>query len=212
MADDDDGFLRVYRKFFAKIPDIDLVGTAETGRGMAKRLAASEPDVLLLDIEMPGPSGIDVVRELYRHPLSTKTVMLTSFDHDEYVHEALRFGASGFLLKNASPVRILSAIRAVHAGHASLSLDVTSRLFGRLSAGSGADPAEARDGGHPSFTEQQINICRLLAAGHRSQDIAAELHLSNETVRTYLRRMFEKFGAKNRTHLVVLAYEAGVLG
>ncbi|MEU0241389.1 response regulator transcription factor [Nocardiopsis sp. NPDC006198] len=212
MADDDDGFLRAYRKFFAKVPDIDLVGTADTGKGMVKRLAASEPDVLLLDIEMPGPSGIDVVRDLRRNSLSTRTVMLTSFDHDEYVHEALRFGASGFLLKSASPVRILSAIRAVHAGHASLALDVTSRLFGRLSAGGGAAPAGPPDGGHPSFTEQQIKICRLLAAGHRSQDIAAELHLSNETVRTYLRRMFEKFGAKNRTHLVVLAYEAGVLG
>ncbi|MFW5418469.1 response regulator transcription factor [Nocardiopsis sp. CNT-189] len=207
MADDDAGFLRVYERFFEKVPDLNLVGSAETGRGLAERLAEVEPDILLLDVEMPGPSGIEVARDLHRRSPATRTVMLTAFDRDEYVHEALRFGVSGFLLKSASPVRILSAVRAVHAGHASLALDVASRLAGLLPAREDT----GRNGERPSFTEQQAKICRLLAAGYRSQDIADELHLSNETVRTYLRRMFEKFGARNRTHLVALAYEAGVV-
>ncbi|WP_435111033.1 response regulator [Nocardiopsis synnemataformans] len=210
MADDDAGFLRAYKKFFEKVSNVELVGVAGSGGGLVDRLAELEPDVLLLDVEMPGLTGIEVVRALHRLSLPTRIVMLTSFDHDEYVHEALRYGASGFLLKNASPVQILSAIRAVHAGHASLALDVTSRLVDHFPARKYDDRTGSR-GEYPAFTEQQANICRLLAAGYKSQDIASELHLSNETVRTYLRRMFEKFGVKNRTHLVVLAYRAGVL-
>ncbi|MBB6170630.1 DNA-binding NarL/FixJ family response regulator [Nocardiopsis mwathae] len=210
MADDDAGFLRAYGKFFAKVPDMNLVGVSDSGRGLVERLATLEPDVLLLDVEMPGPTGIEVARALHRLSLPTRIVMLTAFDREEYVHEALRYGASGFLLKNASPVQILSAIRAVHAGHASLALDVTSRLVEHFPASKDGDRTGPR-GDHPAFTEQQINICRLLAAGYKSQDIAGELHLSNETVRTYVRRMFEKFGVKNRTQLVALAYKSGVL-
>ncbi|WP_017592997.1 response regulator transcription factor [Nocardiopsis potens] len=210
MADDDAGFLRAYERFFEKVPGLNLVGSAGTGEGLAERLAGLEPDVLLLDVEMPGPTGIEVVRDLHRRSLPTRTVVLTAFDRDEYVHEALRCGAAGFLLKSASPARVLSAVRAVHAGHASLALNVASRLAGLLPAGEGPGRAGA-GGGRPSFTGQQAKICRLLAAGYRSQDIADELHLSNETVRTYLRRMFEKFGARNRTQLVALAYEAGVI-
>lgn len=210
MADDDVGFVRAYKKFFEKIPDLNLVGVADSGKGLVDRLAALEPDVLLLDIEMPGQNGIDIARALHRTSLPTRIVMLTSFDHDEYVHETLRFGVSGFLLKNASPIQILSAIRAVHAGHASLALEVTSRLVDHFPTRKDDDRSGSSEE-YPTFTDQQVKICRLLASGYKSQDIASELHLSNETVRTYLRRMFEKFGVKNRTHLVVLAYKAGVL-
>lgn len=210
MADDDSGFLRAYKKFFEKVPDLNLAGVASTGEGLAEHLSELRPDVLLLDVEMPGPSGIEIVRDLRKRSLPVKIVILTAFDHDEYVHGALRLGASGFLLKNASPAQILSAVRSVHAGHASLALDVTSRLADYFPVRKDAAPSGAL-GEYPPFTEQQVNICRLLAAGYKSQEIADELHLSNETVRTYLRRMFEKFGAKNRTHLVVLAYKAGVI-
>lgn len=210
MADDDAGFLRAYRKLFAKVPDLNLVGVASTGTGLVEQLTRLEPHVLLLDVEMPGSTGIDVAYELRNHSLATRIVILTSFDRDVYVRDSLRFGASGFLLKNTSPVQVLSAIRAVHAGHASLALDVTSRLANQFRPGERNYRTESPGEG-PLFTEQQANICGLLAAGYRSQDIADELHLSTETVRTYLRRMFEKFGVKNRTQLVVLAYRAGVI-
>ncbi|WP_241483188.1 response regulator [Nocardiopsis halophila] len=213
MADDDSGFLRAYTKFFEKSPHVDLVGVADSGTGLVERLVDLEPDLLLLDVEMPGMSGVDVVRRLQGCSLPTKVVMLTSFDRDEYVQEALRYGASGFLLKNASPAQILSGIRAVHAGQASLAMEVKARLVDHFAGGGRTDRAEQTGTGDdtPAFTFQQREICRLLAAGYRSQDIADELHLSNETVRTYLRRMFDKFGVKNRTQLVVLAYRAGVL-
>lgn len=210
MADDDSGFLRAYKRFFERIPNLQLLGVASSGHGLVEQISNLAPDVLLLDIEMPGANGIEIARDLHELHLRTKIVMLTAFGHDDYVYRTMNYGASGFLLKNASPAQILSAIHSVSAGYASLSLDVASRLVAQLPEGSSGNFCQPAEAG-PSFTEQQIKICQLLAVGYTSQDIASELHLSNETVRTYLRRMFQKFGVKNRTHLVVAAYKAGVV-
>lgn len=210
MADDDAGFVRAYERFFLKIPDLRLLGVANSGRGLVERVDELTPDVLLLDIEMPESNGIEIARRLQQLNLPTKIVMLTAFDHDDYVYRAMNCGAAGFLLKNSSPAQILSAIRSVHAGYSSLAPDVTARLVDHLPRDD-EHLAATLDSDALTFTEQQIKICQLLALGYTSQDIAAELHLSNETVRTYLRRMFDKFGVKNRTHLVVAAYRAGVI-
>jgi DNA-binding NarL/FixJ family response regulator len=151
--------------------------------------------------------GLEAARRILP-ATDTRVLMLTTFDLDEYVSEALALGASGFLLKNAAPAEVLRAVRAVHAGHAMLAPEVTARLLRRI-----APPRPARRHafvGHV-LTEREVQVARLVARGYSNQRIADELVLSTETVRTYLRRMFAKLDVSDRTQLAVLAHEAGLL-
>ena len=127
---------------------------------------------------------------------------------DEYVHTALSLGASGFLLKNAAPQEVLQAVRTVHAGHAMLAPEVIGRLLHRLTP---PRPKQRHAFAGQMLSERELQVVRRVARGYSNQEIADELFLSLETVRTYLRRMFAKLGVKDRTHLAVLAYEAGLL-
>jgi DNA-binding NarL/FixJ family response regulator len=154
---------------------------------------------------MPGADGLEAAR-IVLSETATKVIMLTTFDLDEYVHPALSAGASGFLLKNAAPEEVLQAVRTVHAGHAMLAPEITARLLEHFS------PPQRRHAfaGHV-LSERELQVIQLVARGLSNQQIAHELVLSTETVRTYLRRMFAKLGVSDRTHLAVLAYEAGLL-
>lgn len=208
LADDDEGFRRAYRKLFDRTPGFRVAGEAASGADAVRLAAALKPAVALLDVQMPGMTGLAAARRILAGPAGPRVIMLTTFDLDEYVYEALTLGASGFLLKNAAPAEVLHAVRTVHAGHAMLAPEVTARLLHRFAPG--------RPGpGHPFaghvLSARELQVIRLVAAGYSNQRIADELFLSLETVRTYLRRMFAKLGVNDRTHLAVLAHQAGLL-
>lgn len=206
LADDDTDFRRIYRRLFQHTEGFHVVDEAATGQEAIRKITALRPDVALVDIQMPDGSGLDVVRAVATSP--TRLIMLTTFDLDEYVAEALRDGAAGFLLKNASSAEVLAATRAVHAGHGSLAPEITARLIGQFSGRQQTVP-------HP-FAEvlmspRELEVTRLVAQGHSNQRIADELYLTLPTVRTYLRRLFLKLDVNDRTQLAVLAHKAGLL-
>ncbi|MEV4359229.1 response regulator transcription factor [Nonomuraea sp. NPDC049625] len=207
LADDDDRFRAAYRKLFDRTEGFRVAGETGDGETAARLVGALKPAVALLDVQMPGLSGLEAARRILPDA-ATRVIMLTTFDLDEYVYEALTLGASGFLLKNASPQEVLQAVRTVHAGHAMLAPEVTARLIRRFAP---QPPARRHAFAGQVLSEREVQVVRLVARGHSNQQIADELFLSVETVRTYLRRMFAKLGVNDRTHLAVLAHEAGLL-
>ncbi|GII05775.1 response regulator [Planobispora takensis] len=207
LADDDARLRAAYRKLFERTPGFRYAGEAAEGAEAVRLVAALKPSVALLDVQMPGTDGLEAARRILAET-RTRVVMLTTFDLDEYVHEALTVGASGFLLKNASPAEVLHAVRTVHAGNAMLAPEVTARLLDRFRP---RRPDERHTFTRQVLSERELQVIRLVARGHSNQEIADELCLSLETVRTYLRRVFAKLDVRDRTHLAVLAYEAGLL-
>lgn len=207
LADDDDRFRAVYRKLFDRTDGFRVVGEAADGAEAARLAGALKPAVALLDVQMPGTSGLEAARRILP-ATTTRVIMLTTFDIDEYVYEALTLGASGFLLKNASPQEVLHAVRTVRSGNAMLAPEVTARLIHQF-APRRPDRRHAFAG--QVLSEREVQVIRFVARGYSNQQIADELFLSVETVRTYLRRMFAKLDVNDRTHLAVLAHEAGLL-
>lgn len=191
-------------------PDLRLVGEAADGaRGLAM-ISRQRPDVVLMDVRMPVLDGISALRRINADPglAGTRVVMLTSFDLDEYVFDALRAGASGFVLKSAEPVEMLQAVRVVAAGEALLSPAVTRRVIARF-----AGPPGGRDAPKPQLsvlTEREREVVGWVAAGLSNDQIAQRLVLSPATVRTHLSRAMAKLQARDRAQLVVFAYQAGL--
>jgi DNA-binding NarL/FixJ family response regulator len=208
LADDDRAFRGVYRRLLERSEGFRVDGDAGTGQAALNLIRSLQPDVALVDVQMPDGTGLDVLRGVVDEKLGTRLIVLTTFDLDEYVTDALHAGAAGFLLKNASPGEVLTAIRAVHAGHASLAPEVTARLVGQFAPTHRTARHLFAD---QHLTDRELQIARLVAQGRSNQQIADELHLSYETVRTYLKRMFAKLDIADRTHLAVLVHEAGLL-
>jgi DNA-binding NarL/FixJ family response regulator len=189
---------------------IEVVGTAADGEQAIALALRERPDVLVMDIRMPVLDGIEATRRIARdeRTAGVRVLMLTTFDLDEHVYAALAAGASGFLLKDATPEEIVHAVRVVAAGDALLAPGVTARLIrefaSRPTAGAAPDLMSA-------LTEREVEVLRLVAAGLSNADIATRLVLSHATVKTHVSRILTKLGLRDRAQLVVAAYESGLV-
>ncbi len=208
---DDQALIRMgLRTLIETEDDVDLVAEAADGREGLAAVRRTQPDVVLMDIRMPVVDGLAALREITADPSlkNVRVVMLTTFELDEYVFEALRLGASGFVLKDAEPEELVRAIRVVADGESLLSPSVTRRVIERL-----ADSGPRRFAPHPDLdrlTEREREIVAWVATGRSNDEIAAELVVSTATVRTHVSRAMVKLGARDRAQLVVFAVQSGL--
>ena len=194
-------------------PDIEVVGEAGNGAEAVALVASERPDVVLMDVRMPVMDGLEATRKISEDASlsDTKVVILTTFDLDEYVHEALRAGASGFLLKDTLPVDLINAVRVVAGGDALISPKITRRLieeFARRPEPGGAADADGRLG---QLTEREREVLETVARGQSNAEIAEALFVSHATVKTHVSRLLMKLGARDRAQLVMIAYETGMV-
>ncbi|MFC5143918.1 response regulator [Streptomyces aureoversilis] len=212
---DDQAMVRAgFAALLAAQPDIDVVGDAADGRRGVELGRSAHPDVVLMDVRMPEMDGLEAARQLLDPPPGVhhrpKVLMLTTFDVDDYVYEALRAGASGFLLKDAPPADLISAVRVVAAGEALLAPSVTRRLIADF-----AKQRPARRKG-PSLrlkglTPRETEVLELIARGLSNQEIAASLVLAEQTVKTHIGRVLAKLDLRDRAQAVIFAYESGLV-
>ncbi|MEV6669696.1 response regulator transcription factor [Streptomyces sp. NPDC051162] len=191
-------------------PGIEVVGQAVDGIDAVAKVAELAPDVVLMDIRMPGLGGIEATRRVTGPDAAVKVLVLTTFDLDEYVYEALRAGASGFLLKDASAAELAQAVRVVAAGDALLAPNVTKRLIAEFSRMTGTPRAPLKDrvGG---LTERETEVLSLVAQGLSNGEIAERLVVAEQTVKTHVSRILVKLGLRDRTQATVFAYETGLV-
>jgi DNA-binding NarL/FixJ family response regulator len=189
--------------------DLTAIGEAGTGAEAVELAAAGKPDVILMDIRMPGMDGIEATRQITAAagPAGPRILVLTTFDLDEYVFAALRAGASGFLLKDTPPGDLLAAIRIVAAGDALLSPGVTRALIGEFAR----QPAAAATTALTELTGREREVLMLIGLGLSNTEIAGRLYVSMSTTKTHIGRLLMKLGARDRAHLVIAAYEAGLV-
>ena len=188
---------------------IAVVGEAANGEAAVSQVAAHGPDVVLMDIRMPGMDGLEATRLITRGPAGPKVVMLTTFDLDDYVYEALRAGASGFLLKDSPRHDLIAAVRAAAAGDALLAPSVTRRLieaFARRPPETAPSPSRLA-----SLTAREQDVLLLLARGRSNAEIASVLFVSEATVKTHVGNLLAKLGLRDRVQAVILAYETGIV-
>ncbi|HCU48237.1 MAG TPA: DNA-binding response regulator [Micromonosporaceae bacterium] len=208
---DDQALVRAgFRALLDSEPDIEVVGEAGDG-AHAVRLARQErPDVVLMDIRMPGMDGLAATREIAADPAlsGVRIVVLTTFELDEYVAEALRVGAAGFLVKNTDPAELVRAVRVVAAGEGLLSPSVTRRVIEQFAA---QTPSAVPPRQLAELTNREREVVALAGAGLSNEEIAAKLVVSPATAKTHVSRAMVKLGARDRAQLVVFAYEAGLI-
>jgi DNA-binding NarL/FixJ family response regulator len=189
--------------------DITVVGEAADGTEAVRLAAREKPDVLLMDIRMPGLDGIEATRKIAADPslAAVHVIILTTFELDEYIFDALRAGAAGFLVKDTDAAELIRAVRTVAAGEALLSPGVTRRLIAEFAARTrDARPVRGMD----DLTDREREVLALIAAGLSNEEIAGQIYISRSTVKTHAARAMMKLGARDRAQLVVFAYEAGL--
>ncbi|SDO55438.1 two component transcriptional regulator, LuxR family [Streptomyces sp. cf386] len=210
IADDQQMVRQGFSVLLNTKPDIDVIGQAVDGLDAVARVAELVPDVVLMDIRMPELGGIEATRRITTATPHIKVLVLTTFDLDEYVYEALRAGASGFLLKDASADQLAEAVRIVAAGDALLAPGITRRLiteFSRLDKRPRA-PLKDRVG---DLTERETEVLALIAQGLSNAEIAERLVVAEQTVKTHVGRILVKLGLRDRTQAAVFAYESGLV-
>jgi DNA-binding NarL/FixJ family response regulator len=208
---DDQALVRAgFGALLAAQADIEVVGEAGDGDEAVRLTLELRPDVVLMDIRMPAQDGLEATRLIAADDrlADVRIVILTTFELDEYVFEAIRAGASGFLVKDTEPVELLRAVRAVAAGDALLSPSVTRRLIGEF-ASRAREPAKAGD--LHRLTDREREVMALVAEGLTNDEIATRLYLSPATSKTHVSRAMVKLGARDRAQLVVFAYESGLV-
>ncbi|GHC52162.1 response regulator [Streptomyces cinnamoneus] len=211
---DDQAMVRAgFAALLAAQPDIDVVGDAADGRQGVELSRRAHPDVVLMDVRMPEMDGLEAARRLLDPPPGVvhrpKVLMLTTFDVDDYVYEALRAGASGFLLKDAPPADLIAAVRVVAAGEALLAPSVTRRLIADFAARPA--PRRNRSVRLNGLTPRETEVLELIARGLSNQEIAARLVLAEQTVKTHIGRVLAKLSLRDRAQAVIFAYESGLV-
>jgi DNA-binding NarL/FixJ family response regulator len=209
VVDDQDVVRTAFEVLLATQPDFAVVGSAADGEQAVRLCRDLHPDVVLMDIRMPGMDGIEATRRLFADPEPPRVLILTTFDLDEHVYDALDAGASGFLLKDATAERLFDAIRIVAVGEALLAPTVTRRLvaeFARLRV-----RRREPDAALQTLTTRETEVLRLIAEGLSNPEIAARLVVGEETVKSHVSRVLAKLGLRDRTQAVVVAYESGLV-
>ena len=188
---------------------IEVVGEASTGAGAVTESARLAPDVVVMDIRMPGTDGIQATAQVIRQPTAPRVLVLTTYDLDEYVYDALAAGASGFLLKDARPEELVDGVRVIAAGDALLAPAVTRRLIGLFVTGAHAR-VRRHDARLDALTEREREVLGLLAQGMSNAEISAALHVSGNTTKTHVARILAKLDLRDRVHAVIFAYQSGL--
>ena len=208
---DDQAMVRAgFRMLLDAEPDFEVVGEAENGVAAVKEVEQQHPDVILMDIQMPVMDGLEATRKIINSPDNggTRVLILTTFERDEYIFEALRAGAAGFILKNAPPEDLIQAIRVVDDGNALLSPSVTRRIFTEFSRR--PYPGKQQDE-LSKMTEREQVVLRLIAQGKTNGEIAEALIIGETTVKTHVSNILMKLGLRDRVQAVVFAYESGLV-
>ena len=205
---DDQAVVRLgFAALLGSQPDMEVLGAAGDGREAVRLAGELRPDLVVMDVRMPVMDGIEATRLLQQSPAPPQVLMLTTFALDDYVYEALRAGASGFLLKDATPEQILDAVRVIGAGEALLAPAVTRRLIREFAGRHRPVPPAALD----DLTPREREVLLMVAAGLTNAEIAERLHLAQQTVKTHVSAMLFKLGLRDRVQAVVLAYESGIV-
>jgi DNA-binding NarL/FixJ family response regulator len=209
IADDEALIRDGFRMILGAQPEVEVVGEAADGSEAVEAAHAQRPDVVLMDVRMPKLDGIEATGRIVAAGLPSKVLMLTTFDRDEYVYEAMKAGASGFLLKTVPTERLVESIRLVAAGEALLSPEITRRLIEDFVTRPG--PRGDRSSELQRLTAREREVLQGVARGKSNSEIAQTLFLSEATVKTYLTRILAKLGLRDRAQAVVFAYEHGVV-
>lgn len=209
IADDQQLVRAGFRMILATQPGLDVVGEASTGNEAFALARTTQPDVVLMDIRMPDTDGIDATRRILAAggEAAPRVLILTTFDLDEYVYDALRAGASGFLLKDVPPEQLIAGIQLVHNGEALLAPSITRRLIGEFTSSKRLTKPAALE----TLSPRENEVFRLIARGYSNQQIARHLVVGETTVKTHVTRILTKLDLRDRVQVVVLAYEAGII-
>jgi DNA-binding NarL/FixJ family response regulator len=206
---DDQGMVRSgFTTLLNSEPDIEVVGEAVNGQEAVTRAIQLRPDVILMDVRMPVMDGLQATRQITTMDGGPRVLVLTTFDLDDYVYQALRWGASGFLLKDASAAEVIAAIRAVHSGDAVIAPSTTRRLLDHLGRG---EPRQRDDDAIAALTDREREVLGEIAQGYANPEIARRLYLSEATVKTHVGRILAKLGLRDRVHVVIFAYDHGLV-
>jgi DNA-binding NarL/FixJ family response regulator len=211
VADDQSMVRAGFRMLLSGEPDIEVVAEASNGIEAVEKASRFRPTIVLMDIRMPELDGLQATRRILSDDGETRVLILTTFDLDEYVYEALRAGASGFVLKDASAAELVHAVRVVAAGEALLAPSVTRRLIEDVVTRRRRPIDLTQSARLHSLTPRETDVLRLLARGLSNAEIAAELVVAEETVKTHVSRLLTKLGLRDRVQAVVLAYESGLV-
>lgn len=208
IADDDELMRAGLAELLAGEQSIEIVGQARTGREAVERTRKLKPDVVLMDVRMPDMDGIAATAELGRAAPEAKVLILTTFEQEDYIFDALRVGASGFLLKRTPPEELIAGVHTVGAGESLLSPSVTRRVIDRMAQQPAPDVSNQAK--LSELTARELEVLELVAAGFSNREIAAQLVIEQATVRSHMRRILMKLDLRDRVQIVIFAYESGI--